>query len=84
MTVLSFGNMEDRILERFSGYKNGYFRLRAGDGGQNESTPGSTSTMALLDVPHSVLQSRGYTDGLLHEFNWEMSVGDGSQLFLVK
>ena len=37
----------------------------------------STSSMALIDIPHSQLEALGYTDGNLHELRWEIRVGDG-------
>ena len=60
----------------FVGFRDGHLRVRAGAGGSNVPAPGSsTSTMALLDLNYSTLQSLGATDGKLHELRWEMKVG---------
>ena len=64
----------------FAGYNDGYLRIRAGDGNPDVSggalSP-STSSMALVDIPHSQLEALGYTDGNLYELRWEIRVGDG-------
>ena len=54
----------------FVGFRDGHFRIRAGDGGANPGAPASsTNTMALLDLNFTTLQSLGVTDGKLHHVN---------------
>ena len=60
----------------FVGFRDGHFRIRAGDGGANPGAPASsTNTMALLDLNFTTLQSLGVTDGKLHHVQWEMRIG---------
>jgi hypothetical protein len=64
----------------FVGYRDGFLRCRAGDGEPNPNggagTP-STSSMALVDISHSQLETMGFTDGNLHNLRWEIRIGDG-------
>ena len=60
----------------FVGFRDGHFRVRAGDGGPNVAAPGSsTNIMAILDLNFSTLEDYGFTDGNLYEVKWEFRIG---------
>ena len=60
----------------FVGFKDGHFRIRAGDGGVSPNAPASsTNNMAILDLNFTTLQELGVTDGNPHHLQWEFRIG---------
>ena len=60
----------------FVGFKDGHFRIRAGDGGVSPNAPASsTNNMAILDLNFTTLQELGVADGNPHHLQWEFRIG---------